>query len=324
MDVGALVVIRLVIIDMKMKRLICVILLGAGFGSVVSEATTPIVEVEMVAVGDANNPEDVDVSGTQGAVAYEYSIGRYEVTNQEYTDFLNAVDPSGSNQLELYMFNMGAAINGGITFSLVYAPGQRYQVKSGFANKPVVYVTFYSCMRFCNWLHNGAQLGSDTENGAYTLEGGETTPTNGTTVLRNSGAMFAVPTYDEWYKAAFYQPASDGGDVDHYWTFPTRSNIEPNASAPPGASPAANYDDVLTTFTDVGSYTTTVGYYGTYDMAGNAREWVELIYTTSGLNLRHQLGESWTDNGSGMDAGRSDKVSPNSGTATAGFRIVSL
>jgi formylglycine-generating enzyme required for sulfatase activity len=33
--------------------------------------------------------------------------------------------------------------------------------KTGRENKPVVYVSFYDAMRFCNWLHSGAVTGVD-------------------------------------------------------------------------------------------------------------------------------------------------------------------
>ncbi len=40
-------------------------------------------------------------------------------------------------------------------------------------------------------------------------------------------ANFFIPSEDEWYKAAYYQPADQGGDTDNYWLYPTASNTEP-------------------------------------------------------------------------------------------------
>ena len=50
-----------------------------------------MVEIEWVAVGDIGNVCDSKPQGCIGGVDYAYQIGRYEVTNREYVEFLNAV-----------------------------------------------------------------------------------------------------------------------------------------------------------------------------------------------------------------------------------------
>jgi len=54
--------------------------------------TAYAVTIETVVVGDPGNAPDVDYlsDGGRGAVAYTYEIGKYQVTNSEYTEFLNA------------------------------------------------------------------------------------------------------------------------------------------------------------------------------------------------------------------------------------------
>ena len=68
------------------------------------------------------------------------------------------------------------------------------------------YVSCFDALRFANWLHNG-QGSSDTENGAYTLLGGTPMPTNGASVTRKPAATLVLPSEDEWYKAAYFDPA---------------------------------------------------------------------------------------------------------------------
>ncbi len=63
------------------------------------------VDIEKVTVGDPGNADDTEGSG-HGRVAYVYSIGKYEVTAGQYRDFLNAVDPAGSNPYGLYNIYM--------------------------------------------------------------------------------------------------------------------------------------------------------------------------------------------------------------------------
>src|SRR5690242_8831399 len=68
------------------------------------------VAFDWVHVGDAGNPSDPQ--SFRGAVSYEYNIGKYEVTNAQYVQFLNAkaaADPVG-----LYNPAMGTDARGGI------------------------------------------------------------------------------------------------------------------------------------------------------------------------------------------------------------------
>ena len=78
-----------------------------GLGSV------PGAQAEMamdwVTVGDPGNMWD----GGYGSVWYTYDIGKYELTNVQYGEFLNAVDPDGQNQNDLYNSYMGAHQRGG-------------------------------------------------------------------------------------------------------------------------------------------------------------------------------------------------------------------
>jgi len=173
-------------------------------------------------------------------------------------------------------------------------------------NKPVSFVSFWDSARFTNWLHNGqpsgAQDNSSTEDGAYTL-GGVTTPDN-LSVFRNVGSRWFIPDENEWYKAAYYQPASQGGDVDDYWMFPTASNVQPTLATAdefgnisnPGPN-VANYGKSTNWNGSINGNVTTVGsagplsesYYGTADQAGNRWDWYETIVLSS-VNIPNQDG----------------------------------
>ena len=130
---------------------------------------------EMVTVGNAGNAADTKVGANTfgfGSVAYDYQIGKYEFTNQQYTDFLNSV--AATDTYSLYNTNMGSDALGGISRS--GTPGSyTYSAKTNMGDKPVNYIMWFDAARVSNWLMNGATSSSSTETGAYTLVGGQTT-----------------------------------------------------------------------------------------------------------------------------------------------------
>ena len=231
-----------------------VLLVSSAFGNTVTILTNT--------VGDVGNTANIadQGGGIFGAVNYQYSIGRYEVTNAQYTSFLNAKAATDSH--DLYSAGMAGEF-GGIVRS-GSAGSYAYSTVSGRESWAVNHVSFWDAARFTNWLENG-QGNGDTETGTYTL-GGVTNPTNAS-VTRSSGATWAITSENEWYKAAYYK---GGGPNAGYWLYPTQSNAVSKAMA--------NYGqwapDALNRPTAVGSYPYSSGY-GAFDMGGNVWEWNE-------------------------------------------------
>jgi formylglycine-generating enzyme required for sulfatase activity len=183
------------------------------------------VSIDWVPIGNPGNAPDTAANcfaSSCGSVSYRYAISKYEITNSQYVEFLDA--KAASDPLGLYTTEMGSSAWGGITRS--GSPGgYTYAAKPGFENKPVVFVTFFDALRFANWLNNG-QGGGGTETGAYTLLGGTPTPSNALTVTRNADARIALTTENEWYKAAYYSP----GGI--YFDYPTGTD-SPTGCVPP-------------------------------------------------------------------------------------------
>jgi hypothetical protein len=210
-------------------------------------------DVEWIDVPGSNNACESQGEGCFGAVAYDYQISKYEVTNEQYAAFLNAKAASDPNGL--YDTLMDSTTYGGITRS-VSAP-YTYSVKTGMGNKPVVYVSFFDALRFANWLANG-QGNGDTETGSYTMS-------SGISVARNPNASIVLPSEDEWYKAAYY----DAGTAS-YFDYPAGSNTVTACVLPPGPANSANCTNGgPNTVSDAGAYLTSASPYGT--LAGFSR-----------------------------------------------------
>ncbi|NDB58018.1 hypothetical protein EB001_06190 [bacterium] len=186
-------------------------------------------------VASFNNPDNYDnfvlvkdsgnVANTDGygGVSYNYYIGKYELTNNEYCQFLNAV--AKTDTYRVFLTGMPGSINDpirGISRSGV-AGNYSYFVKPNMSNKPANYISWFGAARYCNWLHNnkpsGVQSINTTESGAYALNG-----TTSLIVPKSSGAKYYIPTENEWYKAAYYKGGSTNAG---YWTFATQSNTFP-------------------------------------------------------------------------------------------------
>jgi formylglycine-generating enzyme required for sulfatase activity len=196
--------------------------------------------------------------------------------------------------------------------------GSKYEVTSGFASKPVNYVSFYDSLRFANWLHNG-QAGGSTETGAYTLLGGTPIPSNGLTVTRNVGvATILLTSEDEWYKAAYY----DASGLS-YNPYPFADGFNGAACQLPGGSTShsANCARPSKALTDGGAYTGSPSEYGTFDQGGNVWEWNEAIITGTNRGVR---GGNFNLDSSNLAASRRDNTFGWREDAGLGFRVASI
>ena len=253
------------------------------------------ITMDWVNVGHAGNAAYPGTGSLYGAVAYAYQIGKYEVTNAEYTSFLNAVDPEGANANGIYNATMASDVRGGITYTAGAAVGAKYTIRTNMGDKPVNYVSWSDAARFTNWLHNGQGSGS-IETGAYTLSG-----VTGL-ITKNPGATVYLPSENEWYKAAYYDPTTGAGGGDNYWAYPTQSDTAPTAGTAnitgdvsnSGVN-VANYGNTVNWNGQDGNVTT-VGsagasnYYGTFDQGGNVFEWNDDVFLG---HSRGQRGGAW-------------------------------
>jgi len=303
------------------------VLLGLAALLAAPPPSAAVVTIDWVQVGNPGNPPDTFIncsgpnfsgSSTCGQVDYTYYISKYDTTNAQYAEFLNAVDPNGTNTLGLWNTYMQASDDGGISFVSGNASGSKYVVKSGFANDPVVWDSFYDALRFANWLNNG-QGSNSTETGAYTLMGGTPTPSNGDAVTRNAGANVFLPSENEWYKAAYYDPISGS-----YFAFPYGTST-PTVCAAPGATPnTANCEEAVGHVTPVGAYTGSMSPYGTFDQGGDVFQWTEQSVSLSTGYFRVIRGGSWDYVDSDVAARVSLVGPPPAGVNNIGFRVASL
>lgn len=141
--------------------------LGRGFR--IATTNNPLDLSNMVDIGDLNNPAD---SNGFGSVNYNYKICMYEITNNEYVEFLNAV--ATTDLYSLYIDSMSASVAGGILRSGT-SNSYSYAAKTNMGNKPVSRISWFHAARYCNWLTNGKPTGnqdaSTTESGIYPLYG---------------------------------------------------------------------------------------------------------------------------------------------------------
>jgi len=265
-----------------------------------------------------------------GAVDYNYNIGKYEVTAEQYCAFLNAV--AGVDSYGLYNGDMWASDRGckierydGTGTS---ANPYQYRVDTDWAKRPANFVSWGDAARFCNWLHNGQPDGTQdlatTEDGAYYLDGA-VSDADLQAVSRKTGWKWAIPTEDEWYKAAYYDPATSS-----YFDYPTSSDSMPGRDMTEATNPGNNANYLGSPFPIDSPHFTTVGGefelsdspYGTFDQGGNIYEWNETILSDEYRVLR---GGSFVEDDDNMHAAsRSGDDSPTDEYYNIGFRVVEV
>jgi len=296
-----------------------------------------------VTVGNAGNLNDTRLPGdgtaAQGAVAYNYQIGKFDVTVAQYTQFLNAV--AATDSFGLYntgMANPASSGNSSVGCGIIrsgVSGSFTYSIFAGHDNFPVNYVNWGDAARFCNWLQNGQPTGPQavgtTETGAYTLNGA-TSAAALKAITRNASAKYAIPSESEWYKAAYYDPNKGGVGVAGYWLFPTKSDSVPsNVLDPSGTNNASyytgTYSDPTNYLTPVGSFASSPSAYGTFDQGGVLWQWNESINTTPVGGIRggafYDFGASPLSNYLRADA-RYDGYPATGDAYNIGFRVVAV
>jgi formylglycine-generating enzyme required for sulfatase activity len=264
--------------------------------------------LNFMTIGNAGNA--ADTTG-YGSVGYNYRIGTYEVS-------VNQINAASANGLI------------GVT-----AGSQNW---NSTGDGPAFGISWLQAAAFVNYLNTskGHQAAYNLSNsgGAITMalwQSGQSgyDPSN---PFRNSLSTYFLPSENEWYKAAYYDPnknSRSGG----YWLYPTGSDSAPNPVLSSTIAGTAIYNQPWgPNLTNAASVYQSGGPspYGATGMGGNV--WEILESSPSGANtdpndLRVERGGAWTSSASylqsasratGLDIYNSD------GYGVAGFRVASV
>jgi formylglycine-generating enzyme required for sulfatase activity len=242
---------------------------------VLAEVVRDGIDIDFVTIGNVGNMGDTlvmyDGTAGYGAVSYKYRIGKYEVTNAQWNDFTAAAGiPTG---------NLSNAYDESASFTGVHQPTNM--------------VSWYEAAQFCNFLTSG-----DKGLGAYQFSGNNTNPGNFLGINRAAaqttyGTIYVIPTEDEWYKAAYYNPNGSG-----YSLYSNGLNTIPAADNGWNYG-GGSYNEPWNVGTGLEEQN------GTFDMIGNVIEWNENLLGSSGRSIRggdfysyaiiHSLISSWRD-----------------------------
>jgi sulfatase modifying factor 1 len=294
-------------------RILMILVVGVLFVASIASAVT----IEWVTVG---NPGNADDDTGYGGVSDEYQISTYEVTAGQYTEFLNTV--AATDTYGLYNTSMDSSGFGCKIQRSGSSGSYTYSVASDYADRPVNYVSWYDCLRFANWLHNGQPTGSQdattTEDGAYDMS-------LGSSVVRKAGAWIWLPSEDEWYKAAYHK---NDGVTGNYFDYPASSDTAPGRDALETTNPGnnANYYDggylIGSPYyrTVIGEFELSDSPYGTFDMGGNVWEWNETVIGS----YRGIRGGSYGDSDLYLRSSYRNSDNPYYAVYYIGFRVASV
>jgi sulfatase modifying factor 1 len=210
---------------------------------------TGMAQASYVTIGHANNAAQSASNRSHsesggdgyGAVGYTYQISKYQVTIADWKTFYDASDigKQGTFNSTYNYWNDGTR-NVGTT-------------------APAVRISFHQAAQYCNWLTTG-----DAASGAYTINtSGQVTAIN--REFRNaSGWLYALPTENEWFKAAYFKANGSGYSLYAF-----------GLDTAPGVETDSNYGGTGGNYPGTWAVGTgNVEQNGTYDMMGNVWEWM--------------------------------------------------
>ncbi len=262
--------------------------------------------MEFVAIGNPGNTADnTGAPNPAGSVGYTYDIGKFEVSR----DMINKYNASfgNANARVITMADMTSYGGNGI-------------------NKPATDITWNEAARFVNWLN--------TSSGYYAAYKFTTTGVNDDIALWNNGdlgydasnpyrnrfAKYVLPSYNEWYKAAYYTPATSS-----YFDYPTGSNSAPTSVASGNTSGTAVYGTQAAP-ADV-TIAGGLSPYGVMGLGGNVFEWEESssdLTNSSGTLNRGNRGGNWSNDIGFLHSTARIAYSPTFTSIGIGFRVASV
>jgi len=243
--------------------------------------------MEFVTIGNPGNAADTTGDpNPAGKVRYSYDIGKFEVSR-----FV----------IERYNSEFGVANGLEITLSNAFQKPDPDGVSPkygsfGFqtnSSLPATGVSWNEAARFVNWLNTSTgnvaayKFTNNGVNDDIDLWTPGDAGYDASNPYRNSLAKYVLPSYNEWYKAAYYDP-----NTRTYWDFPTGSNTAPNKVLGGTDPNTAVYGQDNAPSADVKTPATTnfaggLSPYGVMGLGGNVREWEE-----SAFELNNNAGSS--------------------------------
>jgi len=247
-----------------------------------------------------NNP------GIHVTLDYDYSIGQFEVTIQEYIDFLNSAEvlPNGSlNGIKLIDMDDEDCEIG--------HDGTNFYLNSGSERAPVIEVTWFGAMAFCNLLSLKEDLSP-----AYDEYGNLLDMTGNITSDITKVKGYRLPTEAEWEFAA------RGGKKSKNFMYAGSNKVEK----------VAWYDFNAVWTHDVGELMGNE--LEIHDMSGNVSEWcqdwfsekayeaaVDNPVNLSESDVRVIRGGNWSQNQLSCKVNWRNGSEPDNGENTIGFRV---
>lgn len=247
----------------------------------------PDYDFEWCVIGDPGNvpfsekhDNDRLQTVTNGSVPYVYRMAATEVTTAQWVEFFNAlaqVDPETAWRERPILW--GATLRPGTN-----ASDPRWDV-SGEPDAAMwpAEVMWRTAARLCNWLHNGKVIEPWAfVDGAYDAStfGRDQDDMITDDTSRRPGALFFLPSTDEWKKAVNYDPDRHGPGKPGWWPWPYVRGTRPVAGLPgePGAETAygagifSGFDGVRIPLL---SYPDARTPWGLYDASGGMEEWTD-------------------------------------------------
>jgi len=280
------------------------------FGAITSIFGSGANQFSMVfeTVGNPGNAADnTGVPRPAGSVGYKFSMGKYEVSRDM-----------------ILKFNASQPLN--ITLQDMTAYG------GNLPNKPATGVTWNEAARFVNWLNT-----STGGFAAYRYPNGNVNDNiqlwdpvlnpldyDASNPFRSRRAKYFLPNYNEWYKAAYYDPNRNGSGG--YWDYPTASDVEPFAVTNGVLPNTAVYSTVL--LPQVGPADTMdaggLSAYGIMGMGGNAYEWQESAFdlvNDDPSEYRSFRGGDWSSTHHFLRSVNWSSIAPPDFDYNIGFRV---